>query len=307
MIKCDKCNRPSVTFIRYNGAHLCKDHFIQYFERRVKREVRKQCRFEKAAVICAAVSGGKDSLSTLFILNKIFEKRKAVSIYAITVDEGIEDYRPKAIDCVIKLCKELDVEHHIASLKEYIGYTMDEIAPLCKEYTPCAYCGVFRRKSLNMMARELNATQIATGLNLDDTAQSLLMNFTRGDVEKLARLGPHKKVQPSLIPRIQPLRTIPEKESYLYAMLNEIDFYEGRCPYAGRALRNTYRSITYSLENEFPGTRHAILKSYDSIHDLLLQKYPAAKLLKCESCGEPTPNPKCKACIFKEKIDAVMH
>ncbi len=306
MIKCDKCNRPSVTFIRYNGAHLCKNHFIQYFERRVKKEVRKQCRLEKDAVICAAVSGGKDSLSTLFILSKIFEKRKDVSIYAITVDEGIEDYRSKTIDFVIKLCKELNVEHYITSFKKCIGYSIDEIAPLCKELTPCSYCGVFRRKCLNIEARELNAAYIATGLNLDDTAQSLLMNFTRGDIEKLARLGPHKKVQPSLVPRIQPLRTIPEKESYLYAMLNEIDFYDGRCPYAEGALRNTYRSITYSLEDKFPGTRHAILKSYDSIHDLLLQKYPAAKLLKCESCGEPTPNPKCKACVLKEKIEAVM-
>ncbi len=139
-------------------------------------------------------------------------------------------------------------------------------------------------------------TKLATGLNLDDTAQSILMNLARGDVARLARLGPHERVQEGLVPRIQPLRIIPEKESYLYAMLDKIDFYEGECPYSERALRGKYRDIINSLESDSPGTRHALLKSHDAISDALAKSFPPAQLNKCNKCGEPTLNVMCKAC-----------
>ena len=41
-MKCDHCGYDAVTFIRYNGAHLCAHHFMKYVEKRVKREIRKQ-------------------------------------------------------------------------------------------------------------------------------------------------------------------------------------------------------------------------------------------------------------------------
>ena len=41
-MKCDQCNKEAVTFIRYNGMHLCGDDFSRFVEKRVKREIRKQ-------------------------------------------------------------------------------------------------------------------------------------------------------------------------------------------------------------------------------------------------------------------------
>ena len=58
---------------------------------------------------------------------------------------------------------------------------------------------------MNKAARDIDADVLATGHNLDDITQAILMNFTRGDIERLARLGPHSKVQPGLVPRILPL------------------------------------------------------------------------------------------------------
>ena len=40
-MKCDLCGNDAVTFVRYNGTHLCSEHFIDYVERRVKKEIRK--------------------------------------------------------------------------------------------------------------------------------------------------------------------------------------------------------------------------------------------------------------------------
>lgn len=292
---CSKCNRNAVTFIRYSGMHLCKFHFNEFFEKRVKKTLRKQNVEGKIAV---GVSGGKDSTVALYILKKIFGKRKDITVEAITVDEGIKGYRENSIAVVEKNCRAWGIPHHIISFKEQIGYSMDEI----KQKFMCSYCGVFRRYLLNIKAREINADRIATGHNLDDIAQSIFMNIAKGDVEKLARLGPHVKIQKGLVPRIEPLRVIPEKENYLYALLNNVEFYSGECPYAANAQRNIYRNILYSLENTSPGTRHAVLKSYDSIADLLKKKFPPAKLKKCKICNEPTSQMICKTCKLKKEL-----
>ena len=299
---CSKCKKPALTFIRYNGTHLCSDHFIEYFEKRVKKDLKKQGKTDSNSKIGIAVSGGKDSVVALYVMNTIFEKRPDVELFGITVDEGIKGYRDNSLKYAAENCKKLGIEHHIISFKEIVGTTMDEIAAKKDELGECSYCGVFRRLCLNQKAKELGVSKLVTGHNLDDMAQSILMNFVNGDMKKLARLGPHKKIQPGLVPRIFPLRTIPEKENALYAIAKNISFHDDECPYSIRALRGNFRDIVDELEYNTPGTRHSILNSYDAIKDLLLDKYPPANLNKCKTCGEPTSQELCKACILKQKI-----
>ena len=186
-----------------------------------------------------------------------------------------------------------------------VGHTMDEVVGRDPGSIPCSYCGPFRRQALNRAAREVDADYVATGLNLDDTAQSILMNVARGDVEKLARLGPHESRQSGLVPRIQPLRMIPEKEVYLYAFLRGIAFHDATCPYAERAQRGRFRDILHRLEEESPGTRHAIVSGYDQMRPLLQTAYPPATLNECARCGEPTASVICKACELREKIEKI--
>jgi uncharacterized protein (TIGR00269 family) len=300
--QCFKCKKPAVTFIRYNGTHLCKTHFIEYFDKRVKKEIKKQGKTRDNATLAVAVSGGKDSIVTLHLLHNIFGKRPHITIHAITVDEGITGYRDKSIQSAQANCALLNIPHHIISFQESLGKTMDEIASLHDDLGECTYCGVFRRFCLNKKTKELGVDRLYTGHNLDDMAQSILMNFINGDMQKLARLGPHTKTQPGLIPRAMPLRTIPEKEIMLYAILNHIEYHNAECPYAVHASRRYYRDIINNLEYNNPGTRHSIVNSYDSIKDLLLQQYPPVTLNKCQRCGEPTSQALCKTCLLKEKL-----
>ena len=299
---CNKCNKSAVTFIRYNGTHLCRDHFIQYFERRIKKDIKKQGKTEDNCRIGIAISGGKDSIVSLHVTNDIFSKREKIDIIAITVNEGIKGYRDESLNIASKNCKKLGIAHHIVSFKDIIGKTMDEIASKHDKLGECSYCGVFRRLCLNKKSKELGIDKLITGHNLDDMTQSILMNFVNGDVQKLARLGPHKKIQPGLIPRMFPLRTIPEKEVALYAILKNIKYHDGECPYSIRAYRGVFRDIVDDLEYRNPGTRHSILNSYDSIREILLDKFPPVELNSCRECGEPTSQNICKACIFKDRI-----
>ncbi|MEM2583778.1 MAG: TIGR00269 family protein [Candidatus Thermoplasmatota archaeon] len=299
-MKCTKCENEAIIFIRYNGTYLCKQHFIEFFERRVKKEIRKQGLPE--GKIAVALSGGKDSSVACYILWKIIGRHKNRELHAITVDEGIKGYRDKTIKIAKKLCNELSIEHHIISFKEEIGFTLDEISKRRNELGECTYCGVFRRYCLNKKAIEIDAKAIATGHNLDDVSQTILMNFVRNDMERMARMAPHKKVQPGYVRRILPLIEIPEKETTLYAFLKELEISEHECPYAVRATRGTYRNIIMQLEARHPGTRHSILKSYYEIEPFLSEKYKPAKLKKCKFCSMPSSQEICMVCQLKEKL-----
>ncbi|DAC71914.1 MAG TPA: TIGR00269 family protein [Thermoplasmata archaeon] len=301
-VQCLKCKKPAITFIRYSGAHLCKNHFIEFVERRVKKDMKKQGKTSDDATIGVALSGGKDSTVALYLMHEIFSKHRNVTLHAITVDEGIRGYRDTSLPIAQENCKKLDIEHHIISFKQSIGTTMDEIATRHDVLGECSYCGVFRRFCLNTKTKQLGVSRLVTGHNLDDMAQSILMNFTNGDMQKLARLGPHSRVQPGLVPRLLPLRTIPEKEVMVYAVVKHIKFHNAECPYATRALRGSFRGIIDTLEENTPGTRHSILNSYESIKDLLLAQYPAMTLNACSSCGEPTSQKMCKTCLLKKRI-----
>ena len=94
---CSKCKKPAITFIRYNGTHLCSDHFINYFEKRVKKDIKKQGKAEANTKIGIAVSGGKDSVVALHIMHDIFSKRPDIKLFAITVDEGIKGDRKSVV------------------------------------------------------------------------------------------------------------------------------------------------------------------------------------------------------------------
>jgi len=269
----------------------------EFVVKRVKHEFRRQVTLERGERIAVAVSGGKDSTVAAFLLKETLGARRDIEFCAITIDEGIEGYRPSAIPIVADNCRALDMEHIVVSFEESYGFTMDQVAEAERNMSSCTYCGVMRRAALNRAAKEWEASRLATGLNLDDTAQSILMNFSRGDVERLARLGPHTRSQPGLVPRIQPLRTIPENEVALYALAKGLRYHDLECPYASEALRNDYRELLAKLEDKYPGTRHSILKSYEEILDAIERAHPPANLRLCE-CGEPTASQSgmCKVC-----------
>lgn len=302
-MRCDLCQRDAVTFVRYNGSHLCGAHFSRYVEKRVKREMRKQVDLSRGGTVAVAVSGGKDSMVALDLLRRFSEGRGDVELHCVTVDEGIAGYRPASVGVVRRYCSEHGVPLHLVSFEAEFGLTMDMVRPHVGDSSPCTYCGVFRRKCMNGAARAIGADLLATGHNLDDMAQSVLMDFARGDLERLARLGPHRRVQPGLVPRFMPLRMIPERETLLYAMVNGIPFHDGECPYWREALRNQYRDVVDALEARSPGSKFSILSSYDELAPMLAERYPPARLGVC-ACGEPAHGSVCKACELSAKVRA---
>jgi uncharacterized protein (TIGR00269 family) len=290
-MKCQRCSKTAVIYQKYSSAHFCRMHFIEDVERKIKRDIRKFKMVQKGDRIAVALSGGKDSIVLLYVLNKIFHDRKDLELSAITIDEGIVGYRKKTLEHAVKLTCDLGIPHTIMSFGEGFGVTLDELTKK-KEHAACTLCGVLRKNLLNKAAREQGADKLATGHNLDDESQTILMNYLRGDIDRLKRMLPNVK-QPGLVMRIKPLRSIPEKEVALYGFLNDLPVSMDECPYAGEALRNEIREMLNNYEVKHPGTKYSLLGGYETIAEAL--RSPDNQITVCSICGEPGSEA-CKTC-----------
>lgn len=291
-MKCQRCRKTAVIYQKYSNAHLCKPHFIEDVERKIKRDIRKFKMVERGDRIAIALSGGKDSVALLYILHKIFHNRPDIELSAITIGEGILGYREHTLPHAVKLTKDLGIPHTIRSFEAEFGTSLDELTNK-KETAACTLCGVLRKNLLNKAARELGASKLATGHNLDDEAQTILMNYLRGDIDRMKRMLPDT-TQPRMVPRIKPLRSIPEKEVALYGFLNNLPVSTDECPYASEALRNEIREMLNNYEVKHPGTKYALLGGFEALSQALR---PAdTKIVLCEKCGEPGSEALCKTC-----------
>ncbi|MHC1635457.1 MAG: TIGR00269 family protein [Candidatus Methanospirareceae archaeon] len=297
-MKCDKCKNRAIIFQRYSGMHLCERHFVEDVERKVKRAMRKYMMVERNDRIAVALSGGKDSTVLLYLLKKIFSPRKDIKLFAITVDEGIKGYRGATISLARKITGELGIDHYIFSFKNEYGIELDDVI-VGKEQAPCTFCGVLRKSILNRAARDLSATKVATGHDLDDEAQSVMMNYLKGDIGRLIRFMP-SRVQEGFIPRIKPLRDVPEKEVTLYGIIKGLytDLNLRECPYAHLSLRSHIRKVLNELEDKHPGIKYSLLRGFEKIIELVRANYPQIELSACKICGEPCIGDVCKACVL---------
>ncbi|MCK4440327.1 TIGR00269 family protein, partial [Candidatus Bathyarchaeota archaeon] len=230
------------------------------------------------------------------------------SLVAVSIDEGIKGYRDKALEIAAENCKKLSVEHHIVSFKELYGCTQDEVVRRLKkegktELTPCAYCGVLRRKALNIVAREVNADKVATAHTLDDETQTILLNILHGDPLRIAReKSVTGDVHPKLVQRIKPFCRIPERETTLYAYIKELRFQDMPCPYASEAMRNDIRLFLNRMEHKHSGTKFTIFKSIEKIRPAIAKVVRKEELNECNKCGEPTTERICKACQMLQRL-----
>lgn len=291
-MKCDRCGSSAIIYQKYSGAHLCSRHFSEDVERKIKRDIRKHGMVRRGDRVAIALSGGKDSTVLTHVLHKIFSAREDIELVAVTIDEGIAGYREKTLSLAAGLTRSLGIPHTVRTFRDDFGKTLDELIAENRGGA-CTVCGVLRKKLLNKTARELGAQRLATGHNLDDGAQTVLMNYLRGDINWMMRLAPAGEEE-GMVLRIKPLRSVPEKEVALYALTNELPMSLDECPYAHSALRNEVREFVNSHEVRHPGTKYSIVNGFDRIMSAV--EPSPGMLMTCRLCGEPTSEQVCRAC-----------
>jgi uncharacterized protein (TIGR00269 family) len=303
-VKCTRCGGRSETELRYNGLSLCRKCFVSFFERRVRRTIGEYEQIQAGDRIGIALSGGKDSVTVLHLLDKFNRMHgDSVDLFAISIDQGIKGVDDKNLRNAEEVAKERGIEQHIFSFKEELGYTVDELASL---RPGVCNCGVFRRQILNRKARELGASKLATGHNLDDEVESALMNFMTGNIIRMTR-GDGIVNSGKFVRRIKPLRRSPEEEVALYASIvfPEMEF-APECPYRGEVIRRNVKRVIDELEQRHPGIRYQILESSEKLRNALVRgRTLEVGIRECEICGEPSSGDTCNTCKLLAEIDGL--
>lgn len=274
------------------------------FERKVRDTIVRYGLADRKDKVLVACSGGKDSTTVLYLLNKL-----GYDAQAITIDLHIGDYSKRNIENIKMFCREHKIRLHVVDLREELGssicYIRDGIQDK-KKLSNCTICGVVKRWILNRKAKELRATRLATGHNLNDESETVLMNLMKGNPELGLGMGPKtgntkvKAGEKSFVQRIKPLYFCTNEEIRAYSEFMGFPVVYEPCPCSVDVFRRKIRNELKELEKAYPGIRLKLVRNFLKILPRLRKKYSKAKgksaIGRCELCGEPSRNNVCRLC-----------
>jgi cytoplasmic tRNA 2-thiolation protein 1 len=298
---CNKCHKGSTVYRRtYSGEYLCRKCFLYSIEQKTARTISKFSMLKFDDRVAVGVSGGKDSLTLLYILKKMFAQRNRTKLIAITIDEGIKGYRDESLEIVKDFCSKLNVHSKILSYDYLYGTDMDKamvLRPSGKKMTSCSICGTFRRRAMDIAAESVGANVLATAHNLDDQLQTYMINVLAGDVERVGWIYPEPiRYSTNNIKKIKPFVEIYENEIAFYALQRQIPFQSEECPYMHESIRTQVRQFLNELEKEHPGIKYNAYNSTMRISKNLKSSMRPAASSKCAKCGRISNGKICSVC-----------
>jgi len=266
-------------------------------EKKVQETIDKYGLFTKKDKILVALSGGKDSVTVLYVLKKL-----GYEVDAFYLDLHIGDWSKKNLIAVQELCKLLAVKLTVVDIRAELGSSMCFIHKGIKSKKPnlsnCLICGVIKRSLLNKKARELGATKIATGHNLDDEVEVYFMNLFKYNSDLLWGMGPQNGVtrDKKFVPRIKPLYFVTNKETKEFTQELKLPVVYEKCPCSSTSgIRNDIRKMVQELEKENPNLKKELI---EKLQEKIKNKNfkVSGKITYCEKCGEPARGKICKSC-----------
>lgn len=282
-MECRACGSPAV----FDDPSLCEEHFLSFVVDAVRRAIDEYSLIRPGERVCVAASGGKDSVALLDVLSRL-----GYGVEALAIDEGIAGYRDESLGGLRSFCESRGVPLRVVSFADEVGKPLDGMV---EGRHPCSVCGVFRRYLLNRYARGYDV--IATGHNLDDEAQAVLMNLLKGNAALLDRTSVRSPPAEGFVPRVKPLVFLPERALRAYTLLRGIDVVYDECPYAPQSLRVGVRDILNRYESAHPGMKRSLVEA-----GLRGASHSNGDYSSCPRCGEPSSGGVCRACALRESI-----
>lgn len=191
--------------------------------------------------IAVGVSGGKDSLALLTLLNayKRFSEFN-FDLCAITIDMGFDDnsYLP-----IRQYCDSLGINYVIE--KTDIAEIVFDVR---KESNPCSLCAKMRRGALNSKINELGYNKLALGHHRNDFVETFMLSlFYEG---RLSTMQPTSYMSRSGVTLIRPLVYIDERD--IVGIAKELPVCKNPCPADKHSQREVMKEILRELSKTQP-------------------------------------------------------
>lgn len=301
-MKCRVCGRQADINLKAYNTALCRDDFISFLEKRVRNTIERYHLIEKDDIPIVAVSGGKDSLSLWYLLNRI-----GLPADGVYVDLGIEGYSSLSLEKIKGMANLLGRRVYVFDFLDLFGRGIDAISKTMKR-TPCSACGMVKRYLMNRVCMDKGYDVLITGHNLDDEAAALLGNIIYWKKEYLWKKDVLlERREGHLSRKAKPLFLCSEREMAAYALLNNIDYIYAECPFSHDAKSLIYKGILNRLEEASPGTKLQFVKGYLKILKGLKQEDRAKKEEiidgHCPLCGYPSYGGRCTFCRILERLN----
>lgn len=195
-----------------------------------------------------ALSGGKDSLTLLFLLKAISGRGfPEFDLTALHVDGEFSCGAGLSKGFVREICRELDVPLVVKSSKRKL------------EELECYSCSRERRRLLFEAAKECGIERIAFGHHREDLIETLLLNLLHKAefAANLAKVPMHVYG----ITIIRPLIYIAEEEIQRFAEMYDFARVVCQCPVGQDSKRKRTGDLIGVLEKEFPNARQNLLQA----------------------------------------------
>lgn len=214
--------------------------------------------------ILVGVSGGKDSLTLLHLLN---ERRKRVPIryelIPVYIDLGFNSGRTEILK---DFFESRGLSYHI----EFTDIGKKANSSENRE-NPCFLCSWERRKRLFYLAQHLKCNKIALGHHQDDIIETFLLNIFYS--AEISTMLPLQTLFKGKITLIRPLALIEEKKIERFARETGLPFGSSGCPSSGKTKRREVKELIGELERNNRKIKGNIFRSLSNIKmDYMLWK-----------------------------------
>ncbi|MBN2532846.1 MAG: tRNA 2-thiocytidine biosynthesis protein TtcA [Spirochaetales bacterium] len=230
--------------------------YEQLISKRIGQALYKYRMIRENDRIVVAVSGGKDSTTMLYDLNK---RQKSFPIhYELEAVHIKMDFSQCSENSGLeKLFKEWGVRYHIIEVpvqkRVRAGKRMN-----------CYWCSTQRRIELLKMAEKLNCNKIAIGHHLDDIIETFFMNMCyKGELAAMLPVFTYHKFPYTII---RPLALVYEKLIIKFAQQKNIGQFKCTCPYGGNSKRLEVKKAISILASREESVRYMIFKALHNVN-----------------------------------------
>lgn len=209
--------------------------------------------------IAVGLSGGKDSLTLLHLLNsyKKFSPEK-FDLIAITLNPGKVDNSP-----LHKLCKELYIEFH-----EIQTDIQEIVFDIKKEKNPCSLCAKLRRGILHDTAEKLGCNKVALGHHKDDAIETLMLTLSYEG--RINCFSPKSFMEKNNITLIRPMVYIPEHMIKSTAKKYNFPIITNPCPADKKTKREDIKILIEELNVKIPGFKDNLFGALTNSKELFI-------------------------------------
>lgn len=203
---------------------------------------------EGVTKLAIALSGGKDSLTLLFLLKAILGHGfPAIDLVAIHVTGEFSCGTGVSKGLLKEVCQELNIPLIVSTSTQK------------REKLACYSCSRERRKLIFDAAKEAGAHTVAFGHHRDDSIQTLLMNLLH-KAEFAANL-PKVPMHDFGITIVRPLIYVAESDLTAFAQMYGFARIVCQCPVGQESLRKSTKLIIEKIEEVFPHAKENLAQA----------------------------------------------